>query len=60
MHKYRLTRPEKYPDPNSRGYSDPYARQGYYLYAENESAALREMAKEFPREYFTCEIWDGK
>jgi hypothetical protein len=45
-------------NPNARAYSDLSARQGYYVRAENESEALKQMARDFPKETnFTCHEW---
>lgn len=59
MKVYRLTRCIC-TNPNARAFSDLSARQGYYIRAENEDEALRQMAKDFPKEkHFTCHEWQG-
>lgn len=47
MNEYRCTRPSVY-GPKSSGFSDPSARQGYYVTAADEIAARSEVRKLCP------------
>ena len=58
--KFRLTRNRPYP-LGTLGYSDVTARQGYYVTALSEKAALAEMEEMFPGEVsdgFTVQVWE--
>jgi len=52
--EFRCTRNQPYP----RG-TPVESRQGYYIRAPNERAALEEMRRDFPRDWegFTCDRW---
>lgn len=57
MKTYRCTRCTC-TNPNARAFSDLSARQGYYVRAENEFEALKQMSRDFPKEkVFTCDEW---
>ena len=48
MKTYRLTRCTC-TNPNARAFSDLSARQGYYIWAENEDEALKKNGKSVPQ-----------
>lgn len=59
MNEYRCTRRRPYPK-GTPGFTDPGARQGYYIRAESESEALAKMHDKFPREAvdgFDVSLW---
>ena len=59
MPMYRCTRPEVY-DPGCPGHTDPTARQGYYIEADSERAALFRMHEKFPEDTkFDIYEWKG-
>jgi hypothetical protein len=62
MKEFRCTRNAPYANPECLGHAALRCRQGYYIQAENEHEALREMVKQFPSEQdnmhgFTAEFW---
>lgn len=57
MKEFRRTLPGLYPK-GSPGYSDPSARQGHYIKAEDKDEALDKMLKRFPEEtLFHIQEW---
>ncbi len=49
IREYRCTRASLY-RPGTIGHADPSARQGYYVWAHNPGAALREMRECCPND----------
>jgi len=59
MTTYRCTRNAPYQQPGS-GSSDPTARQGYFISAQDETQAIAQMADRFPHEItqgFSVTFW---
>jgi hypothetical protein len=56
MNEYRLTRPHLY-QCDCPGRTDPSARQGHYVHAENINAAADKLRKAFPAERFDVQYW---
>jgi hypothetical protein len=57
MIEFRCTRPNIYKG-NCPGNADPLARQGYYVDAEDEEGAHREMRRKFPHDsHFEVRVW---
>lgn len=57
MPNFRITRASFY-DKGTPGHTDPSARQGYYVEAEDAKHALWAAAREFPGETLDCQSWD--
>jgi hypothetical protein len=61
MREFRCTRNALYMD-ECLGHEDISTRQGHYIWAEDEDAAWREMARRYPEETtagFTVDPWFG-
>lgn len=59
MNEYRCTRNQPYLNPNCFGHTDLDARQGYYINAGSEQAAIAFMAQLYPTDDagFTAQLW---
>lgn len=60
LKEYRFTRPHIYNSPDCPGYKNPKARQGYYIIANSEPEAYKEILRQYPEfagQRLDAEFW---
>lgn len=55
--QFRCTRNVPYTNPNCPGFTDTRARQGHYIHAEDEIAAVLEMHGDYPNDLEEYRKW---